>query len=322
MSDERFPRITFDFVMAAHLHEWDAKEFGKKIRELKPQVIGLELVGHSKRYDDLYNGLAAGRIDVSHLGLEQGTKFPDYTMQLFRELHNSKAIVVSLDIPASETALVAETTAVDDRHDHFIDDVTRDRVPFEEALSRYAALTQEAAADDLKRERYSLRTLEESIAELIANNEQLKKLRTIKVVVLYGAGHTSLPQAMRAQHADSHMRLAPFPFIYSHDDEAIRLSKAGKEVPLDIIERALMSNIFKKPIRDVLEYVKVPQRDISSSPLERAIIDALTPEERKMLYERYVIEKDRGGAVEFMVNRAVEVLTARGYITPEAADKK
>ncbi len=49
LSDEKFPRISLDFHFAPHIYAEDAMAFGEKMRAMQPQIVGVEMLGHSKQ---------------------------------------------------------------------------------------------------------------------------------------------------------------------------------------------------------------------------------------------------------------------------------
>ncbi len=315
LSDEKFPRISLEYDFSGHGSARDAEEFGRRIRKQNPTIIGIEFVDHKTEYKKFFNDIAAGRRSPAEISFEDAGH-PEFVRQLFWEIHNVKVPILLLDLPA-DAEFAKEARAAMVRFADFPREVAENAVPFDEALVQFADMMREYIESSRLREKHSMTILEETLAHLIATDERFKKLKNIKVAILYGAAHSAMAHEGRREYGDSEMHVHPSPFIFSPRDEMCRLLALGKEVPQPVLEHALIDHMTGTVVTQALTWLHLPQGDSKSMAIHRAIITSFTPEEIRTLYTQYSNKDTQKTAVTFLVARIVSVLKERGYQVPE-----
>ncbi|MBP9816934.1 MAG: hypothetical protein KBD05_02805 [Candidatus Pacebacteria bacterium] len=311
LSDEKFPRINLHFHFSSHATEEDAREFGKVVKQQGPTLIGLEYVNNTRQVKELFNKIAQGQMSPAELNFSATVGQPEFLKQLLTEIQGIKTPIVLLDFPA-DSEIAKQVTPLMQRFGGFLNELVDKGISFDEALKKFSEMIPAYMESIRAREQYSMASLEESIAQFIATDERFKKLKNINVTMLFGALHTPMAHNMRREHEGSEMRVQPSPFLFAPRDEMCRLVALGKEVPTDVRERAFIDHLLNNMLLEAFKMLGIP-RDSTSMGAHRAIIESLTHEEMRKVYELYTVKVTQREAVAFLVDRMRTVLTDRGY---------
>lgn len=313
LSDEEFPRFTFDFLLTPHATKADARALGLRMRETKPHAVALELVGHTPKLVSMLNAVAAKQ-ERPEAVISALSGHLDFGAQLIRELYEAdKVAVIPLDIAHTETALMAEWRAVEQQIDEFRDELANSRIGFEEGIDRYRKYLGNFSKINQLREQHSLRQLEEYIiSQLVPDKAPFRKVKNARILAHVGMGHAPMVGRLQETHSDTHATLFPPDMVQRHSKEAMATLTLGNEPSQDLLQRGLIENIFGPFILDEIMKAGFRFTDPEVHALIRGIIEQVTPDEIRKLYESNIVLGREAEAHKLLLVKINNVLGKRG----------
>ena len=202
----------------------------------------------------------------------------DTKLKEFEILYNSHKPITFIDIPLRHP-LTQRFNTLDAA---FLKSLTGH---FENDLESYKNFLQHLAQFQKEREEYILSQFKLRISELLEDHPELKEMAELKVLVALGSLHTPIWHSLKKSGQKTAAFFKSKPYVYSHENEAIRRNMFSKEVGDELIARAYLESEFFAHF--------TPARDEDTEGLAnlmRNIIDQFSVNDVKAVFDK--VEKE------------------------------
>ena len=245
-----------------------------------PEVIGWSSVDQA-HYDAVSEGRKTPEEIVESLKITTPDMYPlhDTKLKEFEILYNSHKPITLIDIPLRHS-LTQRFNTLDVA---FLESLTGH---FEDDLESYKNFLQQLAQFQREREEYILSQFKPKIAELLDDHPELREKADLRVLVALGGLHTPIWHSLKKSGQKTATFFKSKPYVYSHENEAIRRNMFGKEVSDELATRAYLESEFFAHF--------TPARDEDTETLAilmRKIIDQFSVTDVKAVFDE--VEKGK-----------------------------
>lgn len=228
---EEGPKFFVEFFLSWHITAQDKRGLEKKIKTA--DVFSPEAFGWNQRYLNAFQDISKGKLNPEEIArsfeIEPGTPIAATLKVLYKTGTHIEIFDLEKDNPLTLEVEMADRDLREFDDTKSFDEIVRD---FTEKIRKYAE-TQ------VQRESYILQKIL-FFRDKVVKGEvpELKNKRAIKLLLAYGAFHTSLAHGMPGHSNWTFERL---PAVFDHTSEAIRRSMLDKELNEDLSARAFFS---------------------------------------------------------------------------------
>ena len=272
------PSLSVDIFFSAHDTPKDFEKLADFLPRADiyiPEVIGWSSVDQA-HYDAVSEGRKTPKEIIESLKITTPDMYPlhDTKLKEFEILHNSRKPITFIDIPLRHP-LTQRFNTLDTA---FLESLTGH---FEDDLGSYKNFLQQIAQFQKEREEYILSQFKPQIADLLDSHPELKGKTDLHVLVALGSLHTPIWHSLKKSGQKTTAFFKSKPYVYSHENEAIRRNMFGKEVSDELVARAYLESEFFAQF--------TPARDEDTEELAilmRNIIDQFCTTDVKAVFDK------------------------------------
>ncbi|KND47170.1 MAG: hypothetical protein AB199_01920 [Parcubacteria bacterium C7867-004] len=292
---EKHPlQLEISLALGGHTVGEDANRFKEDIE--KADIILAERVGWTKNEEVSFNDISQGKRSPHTVSAGP------YWARFFELIENTRKAIRFLDIPDDEP-LAAEGNRSARAIEQFSQSLYARSIPFEEGIEEYKKIAGQFVEINKKREEYIVSLADKKISQAVKNDPKLKTKFPIKVLVIFGAMHSSLYPEMLEMHPDTTRSFPTSPYIFNYAQEMRRRMRWGKEIDSEIVEKAFLEHLLTDAVIDLRRF---EDRSLQNRFM-RAVVDSFTPEELRTFYNLLVIQKRDQGAEDMLLEHLKRV---------------
>lgn len=243
-------KVQFDIFYSSHTSAEDLSGFKERLN--KSDILLIEMAGWARQDMEFIEDISAGKTAKARHKNDLGPP-SEFHKQLIQDISGSGKVVLSPDLPIENANVEAfETLSAEFSYAlrHFFEKKNRTSKDLENTRNDMANIIKGLAKINKKREEYILNHLDETIEKALMIQPKLKEKDEIKVLMFFGAAHSSIFHQMRKDDRNVASSFNPMPFSYEYFSQMLRAEifnkKITDELALNILLEELLLSVIKK----------------------------------------------------------------------------